>query len=109
MLEEGPYAGHQAILIKPAKSFPFTKLPLSVRNHVYRLVLAPDGDIEGKISINGNLGRVQAKEYSNKDKERLSLFRVNKEVCNLPIRLSFNQLNLPDLERSPPCPFQLHS
>jgi hypothetical protein len=46
MLRDGPYKGHVAILFKQSRPFPFLKLPLSIRNIIYKhLLLHPSSQI----------------------------------------------------------------
>ncbi|KAK8205584.1 hypothetical protein M8818_004957 [Zalaria obscura] len=83
LLEDGPYKGHQAILVKPSSPFPFESLPPEIRARIHRLALAPSGDLNGKIEISGGVSSakpIKAKAYASKDKERLALLLVSKST-----------------------------
>lgn len=85
MLEDGPYAGDFALVIRPSKPFPFLRLPKHIRTKIYHHVLFPeDEDDKHKIVISSRAankgGGVMAKSYIGQTKNRLSLLHVNKEV-----------------------------
>jgi len=81
MLDSGPFVGHMAAIVRPAKPFPFMELPPDVRHIIFRLVLAPGGVLTGKISITKSQSRgFAATEYAEKMKNRLGIMYVNKLV-----------------------------
>jgi hypothetical protein len=82
-LNDGPYAGHQAILLLPAKPFDFANIPDEARNRVYRFYFASQGTADGVIALEGKRSsnkEIYAKAYAGGDKNRAALLRVNKKV-----------------------------
>ncbi|KAF2716738.1 hypothetical protein K431DRAFT_278310 [Polychaeton citri CBS 116435] len=85
LLSEGPYAGHQAIIICPAKSFPFLELPAEVRCRVYRFYFANNGVVGKGIALDNKRKegkRMFAKFFIEGVKNRVGLLAVNKQLYN---------------------------
>lgn len=81
LFTEGPYAGHQAILLEPAKPFKFMCLPLELRKKIYYEYLFPTHNEKGVITFSTSpLVGVKAKSYAQEAKHRLALLEVNKQV-----------------------------
>lgn len=77
----GPYAGHQAILLEPAKPFKFMCLPLELRKKIYYEYLFPTHNEKGIITFSTSpLVGVKAKLYAHEAKHRLALLEVNSQV-----------------------------
>ena len=95
VLTEGPYAGQQAIIIRPAKAFRFLELEVEIRTRIYGYYFAQKGVMGDSIVIDGKRSNdtkdMYAKTYAEGSKFRVSLLAVNKEV------------------RSPHAHLQLHS
>ena len=72
----------QAVLIRPAKSFPFMKLPKEVRNRIYNNYFAPKGVVNSEIVIEGKRANkeVYAKTYADGSKNRVALLAACKEI-----------------------------
>lgn len=80
--EEGEFAGQQAIIIKPAKAFPFMRLPAEVRVRIYTYYLAPGGICNKSVVLESRRSNrdVWAKSYSESSKNRVGLLTVNKTI-----------------------------
>ncbi|KAK3068235.1 hypothetical protein LTR53_014356 [Teratosphaeriaceae sp. CCFEE 6253] len=82
---KGEYEGYQAVLLRPAKAFPFLKLPEVARARIYGFYFAQMGVVgeaivlEGKRTLNKD---IYAKAYAEGSKNRVGLLAVNKEVSN---------------------------
>ena len=76
-ITEGKYAGHSAILFKPASPFRYMELPGEIRDRIQKMVLLPGETllIKGK-----STGRQQLSAVGYTSKNRLSLLRVNKQI-----------------------------
>ncbi|KAI9710134.1 MAG: hypothetical protein M1820_002936 [Bogoriella megaspora] len=75
---DGPYAGCTAVLLQPPNPFPFMKLPLELRDRIYKMLLLPDGQ---SLTINAKSNQrqpVTASGYSSKN--RLALLAVDKQI-----------------------------
>ncbi|KAK3716647.1 hypothetical protein LTR37_006277 [Vermiconidia calcicola] len=97
MFTEGEFEGLQAILLRPAKAFPFLKLPEEVRNRIYKIYFAPGRVIDNPIVIEGRRNsnkEMWAKAYSESSKTRVGLLAVNKEIYKeaVPILYAHNLL-----------------
>ena len=89
-MDDGPYSGMQAIIIRPAKSFPFLRLPEEVRANVYRYYFAPKGIVDDPIILEGKRSsnkEIYAKAYADGSEYRVALLAVNHEIHDkaLPI------------------------
>ncbi|KAK5134356.1 hypothetical protein LTR08_006536 [Meristemomyces frigidus] len=86
VLTEGPYEGQQAIILRPAKAFPFLGIPVSVRTRIYGYYFAQKGVVDDGIVIDGKRTNVSkdlyAKTYAEGSKSRVGLLAVNKEIHN---------------------------
>ncbi|KAK4998943.1 hypothetical protein LTR66_001933 [Elasticomyces elasticus] len=80
MLTEGTYSGFQAVIIRPAKAFPFMKLSEEVRVRIYKIILAPKTGTIVLDCVNSARKAVTAKIYANGDKHRLAILGVSKEI-----------------------------
>ena len=97
MITEGEFEGLQAVLLRPAKAFPFLKLPEEVRNRIYKIYFAPGRVIDNPIVIEGRRNsnkEMWAKAYSESSKTRVGLLAVNKEIYKeaVPILYAHNLL-----------------
>ena len=82
-MNEGPYEGHQAILIEPAKPFPFTKLQDVIKARIYSFYFAPNGKAGKEIAVEGKRTAdksLYAKAYAEGSKNRVALLCTNKEI-----------------------------
>lgn len=85
MLTEGDYAGHQAIIIRPAKPFNFVKISPEARNLVYRYYFAADCIANGPILVDSKRTSNKepyAKTFANGSKNRVAILAVSKEVSS---------------------------
>jgi hypothetical protein len=86
MFTEGEFEGQQAVIIKPAKAFPFERLPEEVRERIYKVYFAPGGVIGNDIVLEGRRSSrdVYAKSYSEGSKNRVSQISPSPgwEVCS---------------------------
>ena len=93
MLTDGPHAGHQAILIKPSKAFPFQDLPKEVRTRVYGVYFAPGNIVNGDIVLEGKRKNesqaLYAKSYANGSKNRVALLAVSKEIYEEAVQVFY--------------------
>ena len=83
LIEDGPYKGHQAIVIQPAKPFRFLDLKPEIRNRIYKQYFAMKGIINEDIVFDGkrNISKeAYAKSYAQGSKDRVALLAVCKEV-----------------------------
>ncbi|EGP87492.1 uncharacterized protein MYCGRDRAFT_93404 [Zymoseptoria tritici IPO323] len=83
ILDSGPYAGQQAIVIRPSKPFEFLGLPDEARNRVYRFYFASAGSTTDRISLDGKRTsnrEIYAKTYAGGSKYRVALLAVNKQI-----------------------------
>ncbi len=82
MITEGALEGSQAIIIQPAKAFPFLKLPEKVRGKVYDFVFAPNGVVGNDLILEARRATkdVFAKSYSEGSKNRVAILAVNKQI-----------------------------
>lgn len=85
MITEGPFEGYQAILLRPAKAFPYLKLPKEVRARIYGFYFAQKGVVGEAIVLDGKRANkdIYAKTYAESSKDRVGLLAVNKEVRKL--------------------------
>ena len=77
------YAGHQAIVLLPSKPFPLMTLSVEVRALIWRYVLAPQGNVEAKITVScatGGRSGVVAKAFNEGLKNRVGCLLASKEV-----------------------------
>ena len=84
MITEGPYEGQQAILLRPAKPFPFLKLPKECRTRICTFYFAPKGIVNNPIPLEArrtiaNRG-MYARTYADGSKYRVALLATNKEI-----------------------------
>ncbi|KAK5736116.1 hypothetical protein LTR17_007638 [Elasticomyces elasticus] len=79
---EGPYEGFQAILLRPAKAFPFLKLPKELRLRIYGFYFAQKGVVSEGIVLDGKRANKEAfaKTYAESMKNRVGVLAVNKEI-----------------------------
>ena len=80
---DGPYEGQQAIILLPAKPFPFLKLSEEIRQLIYSFYFAQKGVVGEAIVMDGRRTSnkdIYAKTFSEGSKERVALLAVNKEV-----------------------------
>ncbi|KAK3648804.1 hypothetical protein LTR56_007244 [Elasticomyces elasticus] len=79
---EGPYEGFQAILLRPAKAFPFLKLPKELRLRIYGFYFAQKGVVGEGIVLDGKRANKEAfaKTYAESMKNRVGVLAVNKEI-----------------------------
>ncbi|KAF2772015.1 hypothetical protein EJ03DRAFT_348828 [Teratosphaeria nubilosa] len=93
----GEYEGNQAIMIRPARPFPFMKLPKELRARIYNFYFAQKGVVGDTILLDGKRSNkdVYAKTYAEGHKNRVGLLAVSKEISTeatprlytLPLRL----------------------
>lgn len=94
MFTDGPYEGQQAILLRPAKAFPFLKLPKEARKRVYSFYFAPNGVVGNEIVVEGKRSSTKemfAKSYADGLKNRVALLATNKEINQEATPLFYNQ------------------
>ncbi|EME44115.1 hypothetical protein DOTSEDRAFT_24207 [Dothistroma septosporum NZE10] len=94
ILTDGPYAGHQAILLRPAKAMELMKFPEEVRNRIYRHYFACQAIQNEEVVLDGKRKETKeayAKTYADKQKDRVALLRVNKEVSNEALGIFYAQ------------------
>jgi hypothetical protein len=86
MFTEGDFEGQQAVIIKPAKAFPFERLDKEIRERIYKVYFAPGGVIGNDIVLEGRRSSrdVYAKSYSEGSKNRVSQISPSPgwEVCS---------------------------
>ncbi|EME79384.1 uncharacterized protein MYCFIDRAFT_177985 [Pseudocercospora fijiensis CIRAD86] len=73
MLTDGEYAGHQAIIVRPAKPFDFMSISVEARNLVYRYYFAAKALVNGSIIIDGKRQTTKepfAKAFADGSKQR---------------------------------------
>ena len=92
MFTEGEFEGYQAVLVRPAKAFPFLKLPDVVRNRIYKLYLAPKGIENAEIVLEGRRPNkeVFAKMYADGSKNRVALLATTKQITNEALPILYN-------------------
>ncbi|KAK3112228.1 hypothetical protein LTR53_011723 [Teratosphaeriaceae sp. CCFEE 6253] len=89
---EGEYEGYQAVLLRPAKAFPFLKLPEVARARIYGFYFAQMGVVgeaivlEGKRTLNKD---IYAKAYAESSKNRVGLLAVNKEINEETVKVFY--------------------
>ncbi|KAK4550057.1 hypothetical protein LTR36_003024 [Oleoguttula mirabilis] len=88
---EGPYEGQQAIIIRPAKAFPFLKIPKELRARIYGFYFAQKGVVGESIVLDGKRANkeIYAKTYADGSKNRVGLLGVNKELHNEAIPIFY--------------------
>lgn len=98
MMTEGEFAGMQALLIRPAKPFPFLKLQKEVRVRVYRFYLAQKGIVDEPIVFDGKRPNKEpyAKTFADGSKTRIGLLTANKEVSPIQPSTSCNHPQVDD-------------
>lgn len=91
MLTEGEFEGCQAIIIRPAKPFPFLKLPKEARKRIYDYYFAPKGVVDSEIQVEGKRAAkdLYAKAYADGSKNRVALLAVNKEIYEEAIQIFY--------------------
>jgi hypothetical protein len=91
-MPEGEWEGYEAIIIKPAKPFPFMKLPKEARAKIYSYYFAPSRVTDKPIAIEGKRSNkdIFAKQYSEGSKYRVGLLTVNKEVYEEALPIFYN-------------------
>ena len=80
---EGELAGYQAVILRPAKPFPFLKLSKEIRKRIYDLYFAPKGVLNSDITVEAKRAsnkELYAKQYAEGSKDRVALLAINKEV-----------------------------
>lgn len=92
MFTEGEFEGYQAVLLRPAKAFPFLKLPDVVRNRIYHLYFAPKGVLNAEIVLEGRRANkeVFAKLYAEGSKDRVALMAVTKDIYKETAPIFYN-------------------
>jgi len=84
MLDEGPYAGHMAVILQPTRPFPLEKLPVEIRRIIFQHVLAPQGHDKSKIHVKSctvqGMSAAVSKDFAEGMKHRVAAVRLNKEV-----------------------------
>lgn len=84
MFTSGDYAGHQAIILKPAAPLRFLSFNKEIRARVYDFYFAPDGIVGHEIVLEGKRSNAKkdlyAKAYAGGKKERVALLAVNREI-----------------------------
>jgi len=68
MLREGPYAGHVAIIIKQSVPFPFMKLPIHLRQKVYKYLVKHEDDVVKVVLAQGSKKTAYSQRYKGKMK-----------------------------------------
>lgn len=92
-MPEGEWEGYEAIIIKPAKPFPFLKLPKEARARVYSYYFAPNHVTNSTISIEAKRTSNKenyAKQYSEGSKFRVGLLTINQEVYEEALPVLYN-------------------
>ncbi|KAH9826221.1 hypothetical protein Tdes44962_MAKER03605 [Teratosphaeria destructans] len=107
----GDMEGNQAIIIRPARPFPFVKLPKELRARIYDFYFAPKGLLGDAILLDGKRSNkdVYAKTYAEGHQHRVGLLAVNKEISTeatphlytLPLRLDSTATLLDFLSQLP--------
>jgi len=92
VIAEGEYEGYQAVLLRPAKAFPFLKLSKEVRARTYGFYFAQKGVVDEAIVIDGKRANkeVFAKTFAEGSKHRVGLLTVNKEVSHVPPHCTYS-------------------
>ena len=93
-MTEGEWEGYEAIILKPAKPFPFMKLPKEARASIYAYYFAPSRVTDNKIVLEGKRSNkdIYAKQYSEGSKYRVGLLTINKEVYEEAIPIFYNHV-----------------
>ena len=94
VIDEGEFAGHQAVILRPAKPFQLTELPREVRKRIYAIYFAPNGVVNGEIVLEGKDTKknIFAKAYSEGQKDRVALLRVSKDVSFDATQILYNHV-----------------
>lgn len=72
--------GLPAVVFRPAKPLELERFPAVVLQIILDYVLAPQGQLDGKINLGMIGGRARAKGYNETRKHRLGIMGVNKAV-----------------------------
>lgn len=93
MLNEGEFDGYQAILLRPAKAFPFLKLPREVQVRTYGFYFAAQGVVGKEIVLEGKrtttTKEVFAKSYADGSKDRVALLAVDREIYKEAVQVLY--------------------
>jgi hypothetical protein len=85
ILTEGEFAGHQAVVLRPAKPFEFLRLEPEIRQRVYRYYFAQKGVVNGAVVLDGKRAankEIYAKTFADGQKHRVALLAVCKQVSH---------------------------
>ncbi|CAK4030770.1 Hypothetical predicted protein [Lecanosticta acicola] len=94
LLDDGPYQGYQAIIIKPAQPFRFLELDKEIRARVYKEYFACKGIINEPIVLDGKRStnkEAYAKSYADGNKNRVALLAVCKEIKSEATEILYTQ------------------
>lgn len=89
---EGEFEGNQAIILKPAKAFPFLRLPENIRQIVYKVYFAANGIIGKEIVLEGRRTNkdIYAKSYSEGSKNRVALLAASNSIYDEAVPVLYN-------------------
>lgn len=89
----GEYEGYEAILLQPARPFPFLKLPKEARAKIYSYYFAPSRVVNADIALEGKRPANKesyAKMYSETSKYRVALLATCKEVHEDAVQILYD-------------------
>lgn len=88
----GEFEGCEAIILQPAKPFPFLKLPKEVCAKIYSFYFAPNRITNSDIALEGKRSNkdIFAKMYAEGSKYRVGLLTVNKEVYEDAVQVLYD-------------------
>lgn len=91
----GEFEGCEAIILQPAKPFPFLKVPKEARAKIYTFYFAPNRITNSEIALEGKRTTnkdIFAKMYSEGSKYRVALLTVNNEVYDEALPVLYNHM-----------------
>jgi hypothetical protein len=90
----GEFEGCEAIILQPAKPFPFLKVPKEARSKIYTFYFAPNRITNSEIALEGKRTNKDlfAKMYSEGSKYRVGLLTVNKEIYDEALPVLYNHM-----------------
>ncbi|KAF2786629.1 hypothetical protein K505DRAFT_259478 [Melanomma pulvis-pyrius CBS 109.77] len=88
ILEEGPYAGNVAIILKQGRAFPVMRLPIAIRTKILHFMLVHDDAIS--IALRQNTRHAYSPNY--KGKNNLAILSTCKQLQGEATPIVYNQM-----------------